>query len=209
MMRVEHGSGRRVNSETQDWNGCIERIGASQDKQAFSDLFTHFAPFLKSFLLKGGGLSAEHAEELVQETMIKVWRKAPTFSASQASASTWIYTIARNNRIDWLRKNMRYNENDLDADDIYGERDEPTPYSSLVQIRSRKHINELLQELPAEQSEVLKQMYFQGKSGQEVADTLGLPLGTVKSRIRLALKKMKVGLTSNGNDALSGEESYQ
>lgn len=187
-------------TENQDWNRCIERIGASQDKQAFAELFNHFAPFLKSFLLKSGGLSPEYAEELVQETMIKVWRKAPTFSSSQASASTWIYTIARNNRIDWLRKHARHSEDSLHADDIYAERDEPTPYSSLVQLRNRRQINEQLERLPGEQAEVLKMMYFQGRSGQQVADALGLPLGTVKSRIRLALKKMKLGLAPTDNE---------
>ncbi len=209
MMRFSGTTGHTLTTDPQDWNRYIERIGEHQDRQAFSELFSHFAPFLKSFLLKSGGLTVEHAEELVQETMIKVWRKAPTFSSSQASASTWIYTIARNNRIDWLRKHARYNENDLNADDIYAERNDPTPYASLVHIRNRKQINEQLAQLPTEQSEVLQMMYFQGKSGQQVADALGLPLGTVKSRIRLALKKMKLGLGSTAGDEILDEENYQ
>lgn len=210
MMSSKGNTGQRLATEKKNWNAHLERIGKDKDKVAFSELFAHFSPFLKAFLLKSGGLTPENAEELVQETMIKVWRKAPTFSASQASASTWIYTIARNTRIDWLRKQIRQNPDELHAEDIYDEREEPTPYSSLVQIRNKKHITEQLGHLPPEQAEVLKLMYFQGKSGQQVADTLALPLGTVKSRIRLALSKLKLALApAYGEDGALLEGSHQ
>lgn len=208
MMRSNGPAGRGLASDTTNWDTMIERVGQNQDKEAFSALFAHFSPFLKAFLIKSGGVTPESAEELVQETMIKVWRKAPTFSASQASASTWIYTIARNTRIDWLRKQNRQNPDDLNADDLYDEREDPTPYSSLVQIRNKKHIDEQLGKLPDEQAEVLKMMYFQGKSGQQVADSLGLPLGTVKSRIRLALNKMKLGLMPAYEEGMTEGGSY-
>lgn len=208
MMRSNGTAGRGLAHEGTNWNNMIERVGQNQDKEAFSALFAHFSPFLKAFLIKSGGVTPESAEELVQETMIKVWRKAPTFSANQASASTWMYTIARNTRIDWLRKQNRQNPDDLNADDIYDEREDPTPYSSLVQIRNKKQINEQLGKLPEEQAEVLKLMYFQGKSGQQVADTLGLPLGTVKSRIRLALNKMKLGLMPAFEEGIVKGSSY-
>ncbi len=196
MMRSKGTAGRSgLSNDTINWDEYIQRVGQTRDKAAFSALFSHFSPFLKAFLIKSGGVTPEHAEELVQETMIKVWRKAPTFSPSQASASTWMYTIARNTRIDWLRKQNRQDPDSLHADDIYDDREEATPYSSLVQIRNKRNIADELGKLPEEQAEVLKMMYFQGKSGQQVADTLGLPLGTVKSRIRLALNKMKLGLT--------------
>ena len=180
--------------EGNNWNECIEKVGESQDRQSFHLLFTHFSPFLKAFLIKSGGVPPENAEELVQETMIKVWRKAPSFSAAQASASTWIYTIARNTRIDWLRKQNRQNPERLCAEDIYEERENPTPLSSLSQIRTKKLITSHLRHLPFEQAEVLQLMYFQGQSGQQVANTLDLPLGTVKSRIRLAMSKLKLAL---------------
>ena len=131
--------------------------------------------------------------------MIKVWRKAPSFSPAQASASTWIYTIARNTRIDWLRKQNRQNPDLLNAEDLYDERENPTPLSSLSQIRTKKLIAEQLNQLPTEQAEVLQLMYFQGQSGQQVANTLELPLGTVKSRIRLAMNKMKLALAPLGD----------
>jgi RNA polymerase sigma-70 factor (ECF subfamily) len=193
-MKTQLTVDRKVAIEVENWNECINKVGKSQDKEAFRSLFKHFSPFLKAFLIKSGGVTPENAEELVQETMIKVWRKAPSYSSSQASASTWIYTIARNTRIDWLRKQNRQNPDLLNAEDLYDGRENPTPLSSLSQIRTKKLISEQLSQLPVEQAEVLQLMYFQGQSGQQVANTLALPLGTVKSRIRLAMNKMKVAL---------------
>ena len=184
-------------NQSQDWNSLLEKVGAEQDKASFSLIFEHYSPLLKAFLMKAGSVSPEKAEELVQDTMIKVWRKAPMFSKDQASASTWIYTIARNTRIDSIRSEARKNPDLLHADDIYDENEEVTPYSTLIRLRSKLDINQELKALPKEQFEVLSLMYFQGKSGQQVANTLEIPLGTVKSRIRLAMAKMKLGLGSS------------
>jgi RNA polymerase sigma-70 factor (ECF subfamily) len=190
-----------VESGKKDWNAALIKVGTHQDRAAFSELFAHFAPLLKGFLLKSGGLDPEHAEELVQETMVKVWRKAPTFSPKQAAASTWMYTIARNTRIDWLRKHTRYQTVELTAEDAYDEHDEgETPFSSLVNVRNERNISEHLKTLPPEQLQVLTLMYFHGKSGQEVANELDIPLGTVKSRARLALKKMKLRLADESEE---------
>lgn len=192
---------------TQDWNSYLTKIGETQDKAAFADLFAHFSPLLKTFLMQGTGLRPEQAEELVQETMIKVWRRAKSFSPAHASAGTWIYTIARNTRIDWYRKQGRHDQFILEAKEIYGHgsQDEPaeqaaaSPYSTLVTLRQSDDIKNQLAKLPQEQSQVLKLMYFQGLSGQQVANQLALPLGTVKSRIRLALKKLKISLAPQGD----------
>jgi RNA polymerase sigma-70 factor (ECF subfamily) len=183
-------------ADAQDWNTCLKTVGETQDKASFSLLFEHFSPRLKSFLLKAGNLSEESAEELVQETMIKVWRRSSTYSPAQATASTWIYTIARNTRIDWFRKQSRENPEALNADDIYDNNEDESPYSTLVQTRRNDRISQQLQELPREQSEVLRMMYLRGMSGQQISDAMGLPLGTVKSRTRLALAKLKIGITS-------------
>lgn len=188
-----------MTDQPHDWNKCLERVGKERDRAAFSALFTHFSPLLKSFLLRSGGQDGNRVEELVQEVMIKVWRKAENYSASKGAASTWIYTIARNTRIDFIRQQVRQNLSNFDADDVYGDSIETqaghTPHASLVKIRNQKQISISMKELPAEQEEVLRLMYFQGKSGQQVAEALDLPLGTVKSRIRLAMAKMKLGLT--------------
>ena len=186
-------------NQSQDWDKYLEQVGQHRDKTAFTVLFKHFSPHLKYFLLKSGSQSIENVEELVQETMVKVWRKAGNYSAAKGPAGTWIFTIARNTRIDAIRRQTRQNPELLHADDIYNDnrenQDAQTPASSLVQLRSSEKIGEKLHELPVEQSEVLKLMYFQGKSGQQVANELRLPLGTVKSRIRLALAKMKLALS--------------
>lgn len=181
-------------TEPHDWNKCLITIGATQDKSAFVALFKHFTPRVISFLKQGGQIPTETAEELVQEVMIKVWRNAPSFSAEQASASTWIYTIARNTRIDWLRKQARGDTTLLRAEDIYGTEAETNPHNTLVRLRGVQHVRSQLQELPREQSEVLGLMYMGGLSGQQVANALRIPLGTVKSRIRLAMAKLKLSV---------------
>ena len=181
----------------QSWDVCLERVSLNKDKEAFTALFTHFSPLLKSFLMKSGGQNPANVEELIQETWIKVWRKAPRFSSKQGSASTWIYTIARNTRIDGIRKHARQDPKMLSAEDIYAEGDNDAPHTTLVQLRDKRLVSSELRKLPAEQAEVLTLMYFQGMSGQQVAKALDLPLGTVKSRIRLAMAKMKLALPGN------------
>ncbi len=198
-MAIRSSAGTDLAAKEENWDQLIVKVGTDQDRQAFSKLFNHFAPYLKGFLLKSDGVGPEHAEELVQETMLKLWRKAPTYSPSQAAASTWIYTIARNTRIDWIRKHYKENTTELTADDLYDNAETPSPYSSLIRVRNSRSIEEQLKTLPVEQQDVLRLMYFDGKSGQQIADALNLPLGTVKSRIRLALAKLKLSLgTTHG-----------
>ena len=198
-MATRSSAGTDLAAKEENWDQLIVKVGTDQDRQAFSKLFNHFAPYLKGFLLKSDGVGPEHAEELVQETMLKLWRKAPTYSPSQAAASTWIYTIARNTRIDWIRKHYKENTTELTADDLYDNAETPSPYSSLIRVRNSRSIEEQLKTLPMEQQDVLRLMYFDGRSGQQIADALNLPLGTVKSRIRLALAKLKLSLgTTHG-----------
>ena len=182
-------------ARSDNWSQLLMKVGADRDKAAFALLFDHFAPLLKGFLMKGSALGPERAEELAQETMIKVWRKADSFNASKASASTWIYTIARNCRIDWLRREAK-SSRDIEAEDIYEFGDENPSFNSLVQIRNRDKIRENLAFLPPEQLEVLAKIYFEGKTHSEVSLELDLPLGTVKSRIRLALNRLQVRMTA-------------
>lgn len=180
-------------SSPDDWSDLLVKVGKTQDREAFSRLFAHFAPLVKGFLMKGSNIGVEQAEELVQETMIKVWRKADSFNRQKSSASTWIYTIARNSRIDWLRREAR-TQVDIDADDLYDIGEENPSYSSLIRVRDKENIRNHIGDLPQEQLEVVTKVYYEGKSHSEVSEELGLPLGTVKSRIRLALKRMHVSL---------------
>lgn len=178
-----------------NWSQLLIQVGTERDKEAFALLFGHFAPLIKGFLMKGSSLGPERAEELAQETMIKVWRKADSYNVSKSSASTWIYTIARNCRIDWLRREAK-TKRDIDAEDIYEAVEENPSFTSLVQVRNREKVRENLAYLPPEQLEVVSKIYFEGKSHSEVAGELELPLGTVKSRIRLALNRLQVRMTA-------------
>lgn len=188
------------------WVACLLRIAEHQDRAAFQQLFSHFAPLIKSFAYKVPSLQEtdSFAEELVQETMLKVWTRAATFDANLASPGTWIYSIARNMRIDLLRKLARHTVNsvslyqeedeagELNLQDIWAEQDSDGVFELLAQQRSRKQIHESLLTLPQEQATILRKVYLEDKSHAEVAQELALPLGTVKSRVRLALNKMKL-----------------
>ncbi len=207
-IRFNPGKPAKLMSTHLKWDSYLEKVGAKKDREAFTALFNHFSPLLKSFLMKSGGQDPETVEELVQETWIKVWRKAPHFSRKYGSASTWIYTIARNTRIDAIRTQIRQNPDRLNAEEIYADNHNEAPSSTLVHLRNKRFVSEELRKLPAEQSEVLALMYFSGKSGQQVADTLNLPLGTVKSRIRLALAKMKLALPGSLAERHTGETEH-
>lgn len=175
-----------------EWSQALQLVAQSQDREAFSRLFTHFAPLIKAFAINGSALAAAHAEELVQEVMIKVWQKATGFNPHKAAASTWIYTIARNCRTDMYRRLQKF-DTPINAEDIWpDDQDEEEMFAAVQQKRDAVRIKEMLQELPHEQSHILTKVYMEGKSHSEVAEELDLPLGTVKSRVRLAMRKLQV-----------------
>ncbi|WOX05834.1 sigma-70 family RNA polymerase sigma factor [Microbulbifer pacificus] len=178
-----------------EWSTLLVKVGASQDRMAFERLFGHFAPLIKGFHLSRGGQSSapEAADELVQEVMLKVWRKAPSFDPSKSSASTWVFTIMRNCRIDALRRSSRQPDTDdtLEVEDIWDESFDNQPLVYLQQSRSQSTVEAGLSSLPPEQSHVIEKAFLEGKSHSEISEELGLPLGTVKSRVRLALKKLQ------------------
>lgn len=175
-----------------EWARTLEAVAKSQDRAAFTKLFKHFGPKIKAFglSLNSGYTSEAMADELVQDVMIKVWVKAPSFNASKASASTWIFTIARNCRIDFLRK-MKRIDSPLRAEDLWPAAEEPEPIDVLAQNRDEVEIARAMGTLSAEQRDVLQEIYMKGKTHSEVAEETGLPLGTVKSRVRLAMNKMR------------------
>ncbi len=169
------------------------RVAEERDKQAFEALFDHFAPMLRSYSLAREPGAALVADELAQEVMIKVWNKAHTYKPEVAAVSTWVFTLARNSRIDYLRRNGRFST-EIDPTELFDnmEDDGPEPFQAAQQQRTEQRIHDGLRQLPVEQSQVLAKVYLEGKSHQETADELDLPLGTVKSRVRLALQKLEV-----------------
>ena len=166
----------------------IEAIAESQDKVAFRQLFDYFAPRLKSYLLRLGADLAT-AEDVAQEAMVIVWRKAESFDRRQAAASTWIFTIARNKRIDRLRRERRPEIDPEDPGLVPAE--QPAPDQSLQNTQVRQRITFAMQSLPDEQAERVRRAFFNEESHSIIAEESGLPLGTVKSRIRLALARLR------------------
>ena len=178
-------TGRR----TDEWSEALVLIGESQDRGAFTRFFRHFAP-LKAFALSGSSLSATHADELVQEVMLKVWQKAGGFNPEKAAASTWVYTIARNCRTDMFRRLQKF-DTALASDDFELESEEEESFIVLHTRRGSERVRELLGDLPPDQAQILGKVYMEGKSHSEAAAELDLPLGTVKSRVRLAIQKLQ------------------
>lgn len=173
---------------TRNHEDLIDAIAADGDRGAFAELFAHFAPRIKSYLLRLGA-DAATAEEVAQEAMLTVWRKAASFDRRQAGAGTWIFTIARNRRIDRLRRERRP---ELDPDDPALVPAHPEGADGLVwagQVEERLRL--AIATLPSEQSDLIRRAYYEELSHREIAEQSGLPLGTVKSRIRLALQRLR------------------
>jgi RNA polymerase sigma-70 factor (ECF subfamily) len=167
----------------------ITRIASHADKQAFAALFRFYAPRLKSFLGKQGFTDNE-CEDLVQETMLNIWRRASSFDAVKAGASTWVYTIARNAGIDRRRRDMRgANWRELTEFDEVDP--DPSAEARLMTIESESKVRKALTTLPAEQADVIRMTFYGEDPQADIAKTLGIPLGTVKSRVRLALARLR------------------
>ena len=174
-----------------EWSECLTLIAANEDRAAFTRLFRHFAPLIKAFALSGSSLSASMADELVQEVMLKVWQKSGGFNPEKAAASTWIYTIARNCRTDMFRRLQKF-DTPLAAEDVIPDQEVEEPFSALQSRRGEERVRELMQTLPPDQAQILAKVYMEGKSHAEAAAELDLPLGTVKSRVRLAVQKLQI-----------------
>ena len=173
---------------------CLQAVGARQDREAFRVLFDHFAPRIKAYIIKLG-CSHQQAEELAQETMVKVWNKASQFDAAKAAPSTWMFRIARNLRIDAFR---RENHPDFDQNDPSLIPVEERPADLVVeQKQSERQLLVAMADLPEEQMNLLRLSFFQDMSHGAIADHLDIPLGTVKSRLRLAMGKLRKKIDDN------------
>ena len=168
------------------WVTQIYAVRDTQDKEAFAELFSHFAPRVKSFLMKSGA-SHDVAEECAQDVMATLWRKAHMFDPAKASVSTWIFTIARNRRIDMLRKQRRPEPEDLP----WGPEAEPDQADAMALQEETDQLGHALAQLPEKQRTLIEKAYFGDLSHSEIAAETGLPLGTIKSRIRLALERLR------------------
>jgi RNA polymerase sigma-70 factor (ECF subfamily) len=186
-----HSSQPKPPQETlQQW---LSAVAVNRDQGAFKKLFEHYIPLLRSYSLAREPGAALLADELAQEVMIKVWNKAASYNSEKANTNTWIFTLARNSRIDHLRRNGRFATN-IDSTDLFDNIVDtaPSPFQAAQSLTVQKNIRQGLDQLPSEQAEILNKVYLQGRSHQQASDELNLPLGTVKSRVRLALKKMQI-----------------
>ena len=172
----------------QELTSLITLVATKKDRVAFGNLFKLVGPRIKGYLMKLGSNDIV-AEDLLQEVMLTVWRKSETFDRSKAAVSTWLFTIARNKRIDLLRKEIRPQ---LDPNDpmLTPNQEEPADEKYSANQESVK-ITDAINMLPDEQAKLIKMTYYEDKSHSIIADELNMPLGTVKSRIRLASTRLK------------------
>lgn len=177
---------RADQSIDQDWAALMVAIRDHEDTQAFAALFAHFAPRVKAFLLKSGA-NETLAEDCAQEVLTTVWRKSHLFDPSRATVATWIFTIARNRKIDLLRKERRPEPEDLP----WGPEPEPDADDVIALEQERKKMQSALIQLPDKQRILIERCYFGDLSHSEIAAETGLPLGTIKSRIRLGLERLR------------------
>jgi len=170
-------------------NALLGRVAREQDRAAFAALFGHFAPRVKAYLLRLGA-PGPLAEDLAQEALLSLWRKAHLFDPAKASAATWLFTIARNLRIDAIRREKRP---ELEPEDFLPQ-PEAAADDGLARTDEENRLRAALKHLPADQSQVVELSFFADKPHSEIARQLGIPLGTVKSRLRLALARLKRAL---------------
>ncbi len=173
-----------------EWVAQLDAIRDHQDQVAFAALFRHFAPRIKAFLMKSGA-SPSFSEECAQEVMATVWRKAHMFDGTKASVSTWIFTIARNRKIDMIRKTRRPEPEDLP----WGPDAAPHAADVITLAQDTEELGRALATLPEKQRNLIERAYFGDLSHSEIAEATGLPLGTIKSRIRLALDRLRHAMT--------------
>ena len=174
---------------------ALAKVAESQDISSFKKIFDYFSPRLKSFLMRSGADEAI-AEEIIQETMTIIWTKADYYDPKVASPSTWIYTIARNKKIDILRKSRKAILEDIDTailPPVESKADENIEHDQKFEM-----IAQYLDDLPEDQLNLLKMNFFEEKSHGEISEITKIPLGTVKSRIRLALEKIRGKLEQDG-----------
>lgn len=182
-------------SDRTQWSRLISAIATNQDRKAFAALFEFFAPRIKAFMQRSG-VGETKAEELAQEAMLAVWRKAGSFDPASTGAAAWIFTIARNLRIDAYRRERRGSFSETSDVGIEFLIDEsPQPDSMLAAAQLEEQVRCALAELSNDQIRVVELSFFEERAHAEIAKILGIPLGTVKSRLRLAMARLRTLLS--------------
>ena len=186
-----------MNSLAQQHAALLAAVAERRDREAFAELFDYYAPRINGYLQRLGA-ERTSAEEMAQDVMVTLWRKAELFDATKSSVATWLYRIARNRRIDAARRN-RIDFVDP-SDYIFDIADENTADADgLLDAQSRDDVlRRQMADLPKEQLELVRLAFYEGLSHSEIAERTGLPLGTVKSRIRLAFTRLRRGLEAGG-----------
>ena len=187
-------AGRSVKSDPLDQQLIdISAVAIHRDTAAFERLFRAFVPMIRAFNLKAYPGASLMADEVAQEVMIKVWEKAHTYRPEMAALTTWLFTLSRNARVDYLRRNGKH-VSLIDPEPIWDqlEDDSADQFQKARQREFEKQVAEGLAKLPNDQRQVLSQVYLEGLTHQEVSEKFNIPLGTVKSRVRLALKSLSI-----------------
>ena len=168
------------------WAGQLVAVGRDRDRVAFATLFRHYAPRLKAFLMRTG-LSEAVAEDVMQDVMVSLWRKAHLYDPDRASVATWLFTIARNRKIDVIRRTRRPEPEDLP----WGPEPEPSQADALAMAQDSRRLADAVAQLPPKQRDLVERAFYGDMTHTEIADATGLPLGTIKSRIRLAIGRLR------------------
>ena len=173
--------------EKSNLNNLMKRIQKDRDEMAFSEIFDFFAPKVNAYFIQNG-IRFESSEELTQEVLSTVWLKSNLYNSNKSALSTWIFTIARNKKIDFYRKNSKINFKEEDIREfLYQDRE----VDLIEENEAKKQIEKINNELDEQQKIMIKMNFFENKSHKKIADELEIPLGTVKSRIRHILTKMQ------------------
>jgi RNA polymerase sigma-70 factor (ECF subfamily) len=172
----------------------LRRIAERSDTAAFRELYEAYGPRVKAYMIRQGADSGT-AEDLAQETLLTVWRKAALYTSDKGSMTTWVFTIARNLRIDRLRREVPWQE--LPEGRLAEAAEEPLPDEAVAEKERQQRVQAALAALPAEQKEVVALAYLEGLSHSEIAERLGMPLGTIKSRMRTAYRKIRQTLENS------------
>jgi RNA polymerase sigma-70 factor (ECF subfamily) len=169
----------------------VKKFQAEKNTKDFEVIFNHFAPKIKSLLMRSGADGAQ-AEDIMHDTMINIWEKIHMYNPDKGSFSSWVYTIARNNRIDLLRKKSSQPYTDISEVEIAS--DNESGLDIVEQKSISAHVKKAIELLPLKQRKVIELSFVNDLTQEEIAGELNIPIGTVKSRMRLAYQKMKDNL---------------